>query len=301
MWNLINRRAGYQQIPQNLPPEVPDLPRTFSRPPVERKTQLDVEGREKDAGEGDQRANGDENEDGNGKDDKEEDEGDKEGDEGDKEKDDKDEDESKKDKGGDKRDESSSTTSSSTSDPPWLNGPVWLKTGCCYRPKCHLLVNRDNPSIDFCTPLYHDQCRCNKGDHCERVEAAPFGSGFAIVRVYLYEEIPIAQIEWIVKWSKLSSEVIGVELRGPVLRCLHKAPTLVDLGTPMRGDCHVINSAYVSCAELQEILNENTYITVRTEKYPDCIGEIAGRLKSKRKCHKHASKRLSCLCHVKFK
>lgn len=97
-----------------------------------------------------------------------------------------------------------------------------------------------------------------------------------------------------IEYSKLhGGKVLGVEFRGPVNKCRHRAPVVIDAAAIYRVaagtadhkdrakqlDCYVTGIAQIHADQAWELLAGKWYITVRTDGFPDCEGEIRGKVK----------------------
>lgn len=157
----------------------------------------------------------------------------------------------------------------------------------CCKFNCCLGVKRSILAFDLCSKLFQDSCLCHKFNHCNTIDndipSNSSGSGFAQFRINVSEDFPTSLVQFYVSYCKLSSKVISVVLKGPVDRCVHEAPIALTLGLISAAvnnnlENYALGAAYVTCQQTRDLLLGKYYIVVRTEKYPDCAGEIRGKL-----------------------
>lgn len=156
----------------------------------------------------------------------------------------------------------------------------YLKLGRCRIP----LQVRAVGTLDLIAHLLPDSCRCNKLVSCSNQDGSlRSGRGYAHFRINFFPDFPTAQLQFFVSYSKLSSRVIGVTLRGPAQKCWHSAGVLIQLGvlgSAIQFDIQnwVSGGTYLILPLVMQIVEGKSYVVVRTERFPECGGEIAGRL-----------------------
>jgi hypothetical protein len=169
-----------------------------------------------------------------------------------------------------------------------------IRDECCNKVKCCRGILRRVLAFDLCAKLYPDKCRCNRNRNCLETSG---GSGYAQFRVNVFEDFPASQIQYYIRYSKLSSPVISVLLKGPVENCKHEARTAVPLGLISTAvgnslENYVLGAAYLTCQQTRDLLLGKYYIVVRTKIHPECEGEIAGSLH----CMNNKQCRFTCVC-----
>ena len=160
----------------------------------------------------------------------------------------------------------------------------------------------------LCAKLTSDGCRCNKRNcnGCNRSrhkdckdDEIRGGNGTCEIKLCYDPEIQAAMLKFNVRYEKLNGgKVIGVEIRGPVQKCRHQAPVVLSLSGIYQGsvgpsrklDSYVVGITEITAEEADELLNGKWYVTVRTEKFSDCEGEIRGKIKPQ-KLYKHCEDR----------
>lgn len=202
-------------------------------------------------------------------------------------------------------DSSSSSSSSSSS----------CSSSCKTKPKHKAQLYKDCKRCTIlCARLTPDGCRCNR-KNCNGCNAGKSrkecsddhlrsGYGNARIECCFNPKTQTATVTYNIEYSKLhGGKVLGVEFRGPVNKCRHQAPIVLDASGIYRVaagtydskdrsrqlDCYVVGIAQLHADQANELLSGKWYITVRTEKFADCEGEIRGKVKPVKdfKCSKY--------------